>query len=175
MPETTDALVRALSRLLADALAHAPGLASDPEGLARRIAPGLERKLGLADLDITASPGRGGAERAVSEPASPRELLLAVVAQHPAGRSPGLPPDALRALTGLPLALLGETVSALVQSGDLVRDAWLVHVPESGDLLPHPRLPAEDASGEADHSDTERRAIGDRRRLGERRLYERRH
>jgi hypothetical protein len=117
----------------------------------------------------------GGAERAASEPASPRELLLAVVAQHPAGRSPGLPPDALRALTGLPLALLGETVSALVRSGDLVRDAWLVRVAESGDLLPHPRLPAEDASGETDHSETERRAIGDRRRLGERRLYERRH
>jgi hypothetical protein len=174
MPETTDALVRALSRLLADALAHTPGLASDPEGLARWIAPGLERKLGL-DLDITASPGRGGAERAVSEPASPRALLLAVVAQHPAGRSPGLPPDALRALTGLPLALLGETVSALLQSGDLVRDAWLVRVPGSGDLLPQPGLPAEDAPGEADHSETERRAIGDRRRLGERRLYERRH
>jgi len=171
----TDLLVRALSGLLADALAHSPGLASDPEALARLIAPALGRKLALSGLDLTTSSEQEETERGVPEPASPGDLVIAVVARHPAGRSPGLPPDALRALTGLPQGVLGETVSALVQSGDLVRRAGLVRMPESGDLLPHPAQPAEDDFEKSDHPDTDRRAIGDRRRLGERRLYERRH
>jgi hypothetical protein len=107
------------------------------------------------------------------QPVSARDQVLAAVTRHPAGRSPGLPPDALSSLTGLPLTVLGEAVSTLVQSGELVRDAWLVRLPNTGDLLPHE--PPEEVPPEPVLLDSERRAIGDRRRLGERRLFERRH
>jgi hypothetical protein len=170
----TETFVPVLAGVLANALAQDPGLASDPEALARRIASDFER-LGAAQLHAGAAVQEDHADRTVTAGGSPRDQVLAAIARHPAGRAQGLPPDALCALTGLPLTVLGETVSALVQSGDLVRDAWLVRLPQSGDLLPHANTPPADVSLQSDRPDSERRAIGDRRRLGERRLYERRH
>jgi hypothetical protein len=69
--------------------------------------------------------------------------------------------------------VLGPAVSALVQAGDLVRDGWLVRLPQADDLLPSARLAEPDRVGELRHA-SERRAIGDRRSVGERRLYDRR-
>jgi hypothetical protein len=118
----------------------------------------------------------GEGEADIAPDGSAKAKVLAAIARHPASHSPGLTPDALAALTGLPPGLLGDTVSALVQAGDLVRDAWLIRLPDSGDLLPPARIPSTAVAEEieAERLGGERRAIGDRRRLGERRLYERR-
>lgn len=169
------ALARALAGPLKAALAESPDLLSDPEALARRLAPVLSRE--LASTFAAAPRARDQeTEGDVASDGSAKAQVLATIARHPASRSPGLTPDAVAALTGLPPGLLGDTVSALVQAGDLVRDAWLIRLPHTGDLLPHARIPstavAEEVEGE--RLGGERRAIGDRRRLGERRLYERR-
>jgi hypothetical protein len=169
--DPTNSLIRTLSELLTNALAQAPHLSSDPRALAHRIGPELARVIGHSNLDARAWPV--GNDTGGGQTVSARDQVLAAVARHPAGRSPGLPPDALSSLTGLSLTVLGEAVSALVQSGELIRDAWLVRLPSTGDLLPH--QPSVEASPEPVHLDSERRAIGDRRRLGERRLFERRH
>jgi hypothetical protein len=90
--------------------------------------------------------------------------------------SSGPAPDDARiiaALTGLPSSALGTAVSALVQAGDLVRDAWLVRLPQADDLLPGTRPDGHKTEGEL-RQVAERRAIGDRRAVGERRLYDRR-
>jgi hypothetical protein len=79
----------------------------------------------------------------------------------------------LRNLTGLPQAALGPAVSALVQAGELVRDAWLVRLPLPDDLLGGTHPPVEERPDES-RTVAERRAIGDRRAVGERRLYDRR-
>jgi hypothetical protein len=172
---TALALGRALAGPLKAALAESPGLLSDPDALARRLAPVLSRELAAT---FSAAP-RAAAEETDSDIAldgSAKARVLAAIARHPAGRSPGLTPDAVAALTGLSPGLLGDTVSALVQAGDLVRDAWLIRLPETGDLLPQARIPSTAVADEVEveRLGGERRAIGDRRRLGERRLYERR-
>ena len=87
-------------------------------------------------------------------------------------RAPGVSPESLASLTGLSPSMLGPAVSGLVQAGDLVRDGWLVRLPQAEDLLPS-RLAEPDRGAELRHA-SERRAIGDRRAVGERRLYERR-
>jgi len=107
-------------------------------------------------------------------------LVLTALAGHPDGRKPGLVPDTLAVLTGLPPAELGHAVSTLIQSGELVRDAWLVRLPDTDDLLSHrpgsssdtrkTRLVAE----EARLGDDRRDVSPDRRRVGERRLFDRR-
>jgi hypothetical protein len=169
--DPTNSLIHTLSELLTNALAQSPHLSSDPRALAHRIGPELARVIGHSNLDALARPE--GDNTASDQTGSARDQVLAAVTRHPAGRSPGLPPDALASLTGLPLTVLGEAVSTLVQSGELVRDAWLVRLPNTGDLLPH--QPPEEVPPEPVLLDSERRAIGDRRRLGERRLFERRH
>jgi hypothetical protein len=72
----------------------------------------------------------------------------------------------------------------LVQSGQLVRDAWLVRLPDSNDLLPpgsesHGEAPGRrvivsDRPGADRRGGPERRGGPDRRQLGERRLFDRR-
>ena len=64
-------------------------------------------------------------------------------------------------------------MSALVQAGELVQDAWLGRLPQGEDLLPTSRPSGQEGGGELRQL-AERRAIGDRRAVGERRLYDRR-
>ena len=64
------------------------------------------------------------------------ERVLTALRRHSAGRSPGVTPESLVTLTGLPQHVLGGAVSSLVQAGELVRDAWLVRLPSPDDLLP---------------------------------------
>ena len=57
-------------------------------------------------------------------------------------------PESLAALTGLSPAVLGPAVSGLVQAGDLVRDGWLVRLPQAEDLLPSSRPAEADRGGQ---------------------------
>jgi hypothetical protein len=82
-------------------------------------------------------------------------------------------PDSLASLTGLSPSVLGPGVGGLIQAGDLVREAWLVRLPQPDDLLPQSGPAAPEVAG-ARVLVAERRAIGDRRVVGERRLYDRR-
>lgn len=173
---TAVALARALAGPLKAALAEFPGLVADPDALARELTQVLSGELGGSTFGAPPRPASQATEPAVGPDGAAKAQVLAAIMRHPAGRSPGLPPDALTALTGLAPGPLGETVSALVQAGDLVRDAWLIRLPDTGDLLPHARTASHAVATdiEQDRLGSERRAIGDRRRLGERRLYERR-
>ena len=179
----TDDLTRALSRALRDALAAYPTLAVDPGQLATRLAPGLAATLGRAAqaAGITGADlarglaGAAGPRKPRDDQATEEERVLRALNRHTSGRSPGVTPDSLAALTGLPAAALGPVVSTLVQSGDLVRDGWLVRLPHADDLLPNRRLDEASQTPVAPEArESERRAIGDRRALGERRLYDRR-
>jgi hypothetical protein len=145
-----------------------PGLVQDPTALARHLASELVAA-GLVQGDAaspSATPTSGDAAQA---------RVLQAIAKHPSGRYTGLAPDALGYLTGLSGPPLARAVSALIQSGDLVRDGWLVRIPEAGDLLPQSMSQVRAAHPEEHVSeDSERRAIGDRRSVGDRRLYDRR-
>jgi len=141
---------RDLAPALRAALARFPSLAPDPESLAEQLA------------------------RALAE-----WLVLTTVAGHPHGHRPGLVPDTLADLTGLPPAELGHVVSSLVQSGQLVRDAWLVRLPDSTDLVSRPgdsygKAPEGRLVAEEDRVGSDRRGGPDRRQVGERRLFDRR-
>jgi hypothetical protein len=173
-PRDSSRLTRDLTPVLRAALARFPNLAPDPESLAERLAPAVAEWLtgGVpADEELSLITS--------NETESIETLVLAAIADHPDGRRPGLVPDTLAVLTGLPPAELGHAVSMLVQSGELVRDAWLVRLPDSTDLVSHPgesygksapaRLVAEE-----DRIGGDRRAGPDRRQVGERRLFDRR-
>ena len=168
-----ESLARALARALAATLPEESDLDLDAETLARRLAPALRRELesGGGDESLAGS-APGSFRRGDSDSAEAR--ILAAIARHPAGRSPGLTPDELATITALAAAELGPVVRLLVQRGDLVRDAWLVRLPDAGDLLPEPREAAAGASrpDAEDRIGVERRGAGDRRGLGDRRLYE---
>ena len=149
---STDTLAQSLARPLALRLAPAAVTAG-------ATVPELARALASSAAD--AAPGRTTEER-----------ILEALRRHTAGRSPGVTPEALASLTGLAPALLAPVVSTLVQTGELVRDAWLVRLPNQEDLLQGERG---EPDGRRDSRQTaERRAIGDRRATGERRLYDRR-
>ena len=172
-------LTLALTKTLRAAFDAFPQLVLDAEQLADRLAPGLAASLGEAAR--SAGLSASGLARGLATPsptsmpgpgiASTEERILLALNRHTGGRSPGVTPDSLASLTGIAAGVLGPAVSALVQSGDLVRDGWLVRLPQADDLLPTSR-PAERA-GEVRQA-SERRAIGDRRAVGERRLYDRR-
>jgi hypothetical protein len=189
---SAEVLAQALAGPLRETLARFPQLVLDPDALAEQLAPALSRRMVSGSFANALAAAISQAHDPRVQPAftAPKPLaaererdsieaqVLAVITGHPAGRSPGLTPDALAALSSLPPELLGPAVSALVQAGELVRDAWLVRLPGRGDLL------ADTGAGEAAVAlrepeearlGSERRAIGDRRALGERRLYERRH
>jgi hypothetical protein len=172
-----DALTRALTDALREALEDVPHADLDPEMLAARLAPALSARLATAAGTVgasVASLARGLAPRPAGKDAETVEdHILAALRRYPGGRSPGVAPDVLRNLTGLTQALLGPAVSSLVQAGELVRDAWLVRLPQPEDLLAGSPPAEERTVASSDHG--ERRAIGDRRAVGERRLYERRH
>jgi hypothetical protein len=172
-----DALTRALTEALREALQDVSHSDLDPETLATRLAPALAARLataaGTAGASV-ASLARGLARPAGGQNAGTIEdHILAALRRYPGGRSPGVAPDVLRNLTGLTQAVLGPAVSGLVQAGELVRDAWLVRLPQPDDLLAGPPAPAK-KSAVTSAEPVERRAIGDRRAVGERRLYERR-
>ncbi|HEX2451214.1 MAG TPA: hypothetical protein VHJ69_08735 [Gemmatimonadales bacterium] len=174
-----DELTRALRDTLRAALDALPEqVLHQPDQLAARLAPALA--ISLADAADAAGAtarglGRALVARGASGPSaqSIESRVLGALTRHPSGRSPGVTPDSLASLTGLSAAVLGPAVSALVQAGGLVRDAWLVRLPHPDDLLPDRRLVAGERTVELRHA-SERRAIGDRRAVGERRLYDRR-
>jgi hypothetical protein len=176
----SDDLTLVLTSTLRAAFDAFPLLVLDAEQLATRLAPGLAATLGEAaksagmnasDLarGLASRPKVSGSDAGV---ASVEERILLALNRHASGRAPGVTPESLASLTGLPASVLGSAVSALVQSGDLVRDGWLVRLPQTDDLLPS-SLPESRREGEARQA-SERRAIGDRRAVGERRLFDRR-
>ena len=173
-PRDSSRTTRDLAPALRAALAQFPNLAPDPESLAERLAPAL------AEWFTAGVPTRDVLDLITSNDTESIEtLVLAAVAGHPDGRRPGLLPDTLAVLTGLPSAELGHAVSTLVQSGELVRDAWLVRLPDSNDLVSHPGDSHGKAAGvrlvaERDRVGADRRRETDRRQVGERRLFDRR-
>ena len=155
-------------------LARFPKLAPDPERLAEQLAPALAEWLarGVPADDVLSLIGSNDTE-------SIETLVLTAVAGHPDGRTPGILPDTLAVMTGLPSVELGHAVSTLVQSGELVRDAWLVRLPDSDDLVSPPgdsfgQAPQGRLVAEADRIGGDRRGGLDRRQVGERRLFDRR-
>lgn len=179
LPDPAADLSRALAETLGEALDAAPHRVPDPGGLAHYLAGVLSVRLAAA---VAAAGGTApGLARALarsrlaaaSNDPSVEDRVLAVLTRHPGGRDPGMTPNALTALTGLPPGVLGPAVSAMVQAGDLVRNAWLVRLPTAEDLLPATLAGGEAPADELRHA-PERRAIGDRRAVGERRLFERR-
>jgi hypothetical protein len=178
-PSPADQLTPALTTAIRAALDGFPHLVVDAEQLARRLAPALSARLGAAaatsslDLPELARALAGPPAAPPQDRGAVETRILKALERHPSGRTPGVTPESLAALTGIPAGRLGTAVSALVQAGDLVRDAWLVRLPQPDDLLPPTRPATGDTVAEMRHV-AERRAIGDRRALGERRLYDRR-
>jgi hypothetical protein len=174
-----DDLTLALTETLRAALEAFPQLVLDAEQLASRLAPGLSIRLAeAAEAAGVAAPALARAIATRSEASgaganSVEARVLAALGRHPGGREPGVSPESLASLTGLSPSTLSPAVSVLVQAGDLVRDGWLVRLPQAEDLLPSHR-PAEPDRGTELRQASERRAIGDRRAVGERRLYDRR-
>jgi hypothetical protein len=180
MPDATSPndLTSALADTLRAALESVPQLVVDAEQVASRLAPGLSVRLAEAveAAGVTAAALAralaAGSEASGYGASSVETRILAVLNRHASGRVPGVSPESLAALTGLSSTVLGPAVSALVQAGELVRDGWLVRLPQAEDLLPS-KL-AEPDRGADLRQTSERRAIGDRRSVGERRLYDRR-
>jgi hypothetical protein len=174
-----DDLTLALTETLRTALEAFPQLVLDAEQLASRLAPVLSVRLAEAAeaAGVTAPAlARALATRsAASDPGTNtvEARVLAALGRHASGREPGVSPESLASLTGLSASVLGPAVSRLIQAGDLVRDGWLVRLPQPLDLLPSNRLAEPGRGAELRHG-AERRAIGDRRSVGERRLYDRR-
>jgi hypothetical protein len=166
--------IRDLAPALRAALARFPTLAPDPDSLAEQLAPALAEWLagGIPSDEVLSLIGSNDIE-------SIETLVLTAVAGHPSGRTPGLVPDTLAVLTGLPPAELGRAVSMLVQSGELVRDAWLVRLPDADDLVGRP-VQSRDGVRESrlvaveDRLGNDRRVGPDRRQVGERRLFNQR-
>jgi hypothetical protein len=174
-----DHLTLALTGTLRAALEAFPQLVLDAEQLASRLAPGLSVRLAeAAEAAGVTAPALARALTTRSEASgpganSPETRVLAALGRHASGRTPGVSPDSLASLTGLSHSVLGPTVSGLVQAGDLVRDGWLVRLPQAEDLLPSTRLAEPNPERDLRQA-SDRRAIGDRRSVGERRLYDRR-
>jgi hypothetical protein len=167
-------MTRDLVPALRAALARVPSLAPDTENLAEQLAPALAEWLtgGVPADEVLRLINSNDTE-------SIGTLVLTAVAGHPDGQKPGLLPDTLAVMTGLPPAELGHAVSALVQSGELVRDAWLVRLPDSNDLMSGPgdsygKAPGARLVAEEDRLGDDRRGGPDRRQVGERRLFDRR-
>jgi hypothetical protein len=170
MPYPTRDLVPALRA----ALARFPNLAPDPQRLAEQLSPALADWLTERDptddrLGLTGS----------HDTTSIETLVLTAVTGHPDGRKPGLVPDTLAVMTGLSPTELGRAVSRLIQAGELVRDAWLVRLPDSSDLMSRPgesygKGPQARLVAVEDRVGGDRRDGPDRRQVGERRLFDRR-
>ena len=187
-----DRVARALIRPLYESLLQLPHQVRNAEALAAQLSTVLGVRLAASPrgliaaltewAGVTESNGSGTRRGTPSPKPAPIErdpieaLVLAAVRGQPAGRSPGLTPDALLSLTGLEPPALGQAVSALVQAGELVRDTWLVRLPETGDLLASPGIEEVVVARRSspDERGGDRRAIGDRRVMGERRLFDRR-
>jgi hypothetical protein len=186
--ESDEALVRALASIFRPALQESPQLAPAPDFLADRLARAVTVR--LAEAVVEAGGTAAGFARSLlpetpasgMEDQSPEARVLEALRRHPAGREPGLAPEALSTLTRVPGAVLGPLVSAMVQAGNLVREAWLVRLPRAEDLLPSRRASDGAADGERERRDAadqagfpdERRSAGDRRAVGDRRMFDRR-
>jgi CRP-like cAMP-binding protein len=170
-----DDLTLALTETLRAALEAFPQLVLDAGQLASRLAPGLSARLAEAGVAAPALARAFATRPEASDRAahSVETRVLAALTRHASGQAPGVSPESLASLTGLSPGVLGPAVSAMVQAGDLVRDGWLVRLPQADDLLPSSRLAEADRGTELRQA-SERRAIGDRRSVGERRLYDRR-
>jgi hypothetical protein len=166
---TPESLAGALARALAATLPEQSDLDVDAETLARRLAPALRRELESGERDEPLA-GSAPASFRRGDRDSAEARVLAAIARHPAGHSPGLTPDELATITGLAAPEVGPVVRLLVQRGDLVRDAWLVRLPDANDLLPEAR----EAAVRAGRTEPEERIGVERRGIGDRRLYERR-
>ena len=180
MPDSSspDDLTSALADTLRAALESVPQLVVDAEQVAIRLAPGLSVRLAEA-VEAAGVTAAALAQALAIRPegsgpdaGSVEARVLAALNRHASGRVPGVSPESLSALTGLTPTVLGPAVSGLVQAGDLVRDGWLVRLPQPEDLLTS-RLAEPNRGADLRHA-SERRAIGDRRAVGERRLYDRR-
>src|SRR5215207_7201888 len=162
-----DDLTLALTDTLRAALEVFPQLVLDAEQLASRLAPGLSVRLAeAAEAAGVTTPALARALATRREPSGPgpyssEARVLAALGRHASGRTPGVSPDSLASLSGLSHSALGPTVSGLIQAGELVRDGWLVRLPQPDDLLPSSRLAEPDRGGELRHA--AERAIGDRR------------
>ena len=169
-PDPAHDLALALADALRETLESMDHATLDPDSLAARLAAPVTARL----VDAAAPAGanvsalaRGVARRPSAEtrPDTVEGRVLAALQLYPGGRAPGVAPEALVNLTGLPQSELGPAVSSLVQSGKLVRDAWLVRLPNADDLLPDA---GDDDRIAVSRQPAERRAIGDRRAVGER-------
>jgi hypothetical protein len=176
--DPADDLTLAITDTLRAALVAVPRSELSSDALTQSLARHLAQRLSAA---VIAAGGtvpdfaRALASRSAAEPSrgsTLEERILVALRRHPAGTSPGVTPESLASLTGLLPGVLAPAVSALVQAGELVRDAWLVRLPSGEDLLPGAGE-GEARSGQSRQT-SERRAIGDRRATGERRLYDRR-
>src|SRR4029077_15905438 len=146
---TPESLAGALARALAATLPEQSHLDVDGEALASRAGPARRRAIEAgARAEPLAGSAPGSFRRGDRDSAEAR--VLAAIARHPSGHSPGLTPDELPPIPGLgapgggpaggPRAPeVGPVVRLLVQRGDLVRDAWLVRLPDASDLLPEAR------------------------------------
>ena len=174
--DPADDLTRALTDALRETIESIADPSLDPAALATRLAAPLSARIAAAAGAAGASMSglARGLGRPSTDPAADtvEARVIAALQRYPSGRSSGVAPEVLRNLTGLPQSALGPAVSALVQAGELVRDAWMVRLPNPDDLLPNLR-PAEGRGDDISQA-AERRAIGDRRATGDRRLYERR-
>jgi hypothetical protein len=174
-----DDLTLALTDTLRAALEAFPQLVLDAEQLASRLAPGLSLRLAeAAEAAGVTTPTLARALATRQEVSGPgadslQTRVLTALGRHASGRTPGVSPDSLASLTGLSHSVLGPTVSGLIQAGELVRDGWLVRLPQAEDLLPSNRL-VEPTPEREQRQASDRRAVGDRRSVGERRLFDRR-
>src|SRR3954471_16010088 len=131
-----DNLTLALTDTLRAALEVFPQLVLDAEQLASRLAPGLS--LRLAEAAETAGVTTPALARALATrreaagpgPDTPVARVLAALGRHAAGRTPGVSPDSLATLPALSHSELSPAVSVLIQAGELVRDGWLVRLPQ---------------------------------------------
>lgn len=169
-----DERARALAHTLRSALEEFPQLAPEPGRLADRlatlIAPQLSAIYGEPEAPVL---GRTAPVHAESESSQTSRILEALSADE-AGVEPGLAPEALSRLSGLPIVMVASAVSELVQAGRVIRDGWLVRLPHANDLLLSPRSSVEATPLAAAHDSHDERRAGNRRSIGDRRLYDRR-
>jgi hypothetical protein len=170
-----DERARALAHTLRAALEEFPQMAPEPRRLADRLATLLGPQLAAIYGESGGAVLGQTAPVSAESGSSPISRILETLSAHEAGIEPGLAPEALSRLSGLPIAMVGQAVSELVQAGQVIRDAWLVRLPHANDLLPSVPPSGEATRPQAAAQDfhDERRA-GDRRSIGDRRLYDRR-
>ena len=119
-PDPANDLALALADALRETLESIDHAALDPDSLAARLAAPLTARLvesaAPAGANVAAL-ARGVARRPATDarPDTVEGRVLAALQLYPGGRAPGVAPEALVNLTGLPQNELGPAVSSLVQ------------------------------------------------------------